>query len=520
MALKAVIGALRVNLGLDSAEFRSGLKSADDRSKRFSRSVKIGLAGAVTAATGALSLMTKQAMGAVDAQAKLAQSLGTTVKSVQVLSRAGDLSGVAMGTVEQATKDLTRRLSQAATGTGPAVDALKRLNLTAGDLLKMPLDARVEAINAAISDFVPAAQQAAVAGQLFGEEGSIAMSRMDPATLRQAARDVEDFGVVVSELDADNIESANDAVSRLGLVATGLGNTLAAAAAPGIERLATGFADLWRKGAPLASALDLVLTNLDRVAAYAGTAATLIAGRFAASFAAATVAAAALNAKLLLTRAALMRTGIGALVVGAGELVLWFGRLVTAAGGFGAALDLMKDVAAEVWDRIVMGPELMRLRMEELGARMKATWGDVMVYLQEKWSGFLARFADLPDILPGAAALKEAADGAAEGLAAARAAAGAAGEEAKRLKEEANGVADAMIRTPLASMQALKETLAGVSEEAGNTATSLARIGEAAGGAGDGGTGAVTQATEDLADAAKETGDSFKTFFKDLAKGS
>ncbi|TDX19622.1 phage tail tape measure protein [Rhodovulum visakhapatnamense] len=520
MALKAVIGALRVNLGLDSAEFRNGLKSADDRSKRFARTVTVGLAGAVTAATGALSLMTKQAMGAVDAQAKLAQSLGTTVKSVQVLSRAGDLSGVAMGTVEQATKDLTRRLSQAATGTGPAVDALKRLNLTAGDLLKMPLDARVEAINAAILDFVPAAQQAAVAGQLFGEEGSIAMSRMDPATLRQAARDVEDFGVVVSELDADNIESANDAVSRLGLVATGLGNTLAAAAAPGIERLATGFADLWRKGAPLASALDLVLSNLDRVAAYAGAAATLIAGRFAASFAAATVAAAALNAKLLLTRAALMRTGIGALVVVAGELVLWFGRLVTAAGGFGAALDLMKDVAAEVWDRIVMGPELMRLRMEELGARMKAIWGEVMVYLQEKWSGFLARFADLPDILPGAAALKEAADGAAEGLAAAKEAAAAAGDEAKRLKREANGVADAMIRTPLASMAALKETLAGVSDEAGNTATSLARIGDAAGGAGDGGTGAVTQATEDLADAAKETGDSFKTFFKDLAKGS
>ncbi|MBL3580507.1 phage tail tape measure protein, partial [Rhodovulum visakhapatnamense] len=520
MALKAVIGALRVNLGLDSAEFRNGLKSADDRSKRFARTVTVGLAGAVTAATGALGLMTRQAMGAVDAQAKLAQSLGTTVRSVQVLSRAGDLSGVAMGTVEQATKDLTRRLSQAATGTGPAVDALKRLNLTAGDLLAMPLDARVEAINAAILDFVPAAQQAAVAGQLFGEEGSIAMSRMDPATLRQAARDVEDFGVVVSEIDADNIESANDAVSRLGLVATGLGNTLAAAAAPGIERLATGFADLWRKGAPLASALDLVLTNLDRVAAYAGAAATLIAGRFAASFAAATVAAAALNAKLLLTRAALMRTGIGALVVGAGELVLWFGRLVTAAGGLSAALDLMKDVAAEVWDRIVMGPELMRLRMEELGARMKAIWGDVMVYLQERWSGFLARFADLPDILPGAAALKEAAEGAAEGLAAAKEAAAAAGDEAERLKREANGVADAMIRTPLASMQALKETLAGVSEEAGNTATSLARIGDAAGGAGDGGTGAVTQATEDLADAAKETGDSFKTFFKDLAKGS
>ncbi|MBK5923768.1 hypothetical protein CCR90_08220 [Rhodovulum sulfidophilum] len=520
MALKAVIGALRVNLGLDSAEFRSGLKSADDRSKRFSRNVKIGLTGAVTAATGALSLMAKQAMGTVDAQAKLAQSLGTTVKSVQVLSRAGDLSGVAIGTVEQATKDLTRRLSQAASGTGPAVKALQQLNLTAADLQKMPLDERIATINAAISDFVPAAQRAAVAGQLFGEEGSIAMARMDPATLRQAARDVEDFGVVVSEIDAENIETANDAVSRLGLVATGLGNTLAAAAAPGIERLATGFADLWRKGAPLSSALDLVLSNLDRVAAYAGTAATLIGGRLVVSLGGAALAATKLAAGLLLTRKALMRTGIGALVIGAGELVLWFGRLVKAAGGFGEALDLMKDVAAEVWDRIVMGPELMRLRMQELGARMKAIWGGVMVYLQEKWTDFLGKFADLPDWAPGAEALKTAAIGAADGLTAAKEAAAAAGEEAKRLKLEANGIADAMIRTPLASMQALKETLAGVSEEAGNTATSLARIGDAAGGEGDGGTSAVTQATERLSDTAKAAGDSFKTFFKDVAKGS
>ena len=36
-----------------------------------------------------------------------------------------------MSGIEQATKDLTRRLSQAATGTGPAADALDRLGLSA-----------------------------------------------------------------------------------------------------------------------------------------------------------------------------------------------------------------------------------------------------------------------------------------------------------------------------------------------------------------------------------------------------
>ncbi len=91
-----------------------------------------------------------------------------------------------MSGIEQATKDLTRRLSQAAAGTDPAADALDRLGLSGGELIALPLDQRVGAINAAIESFVPAAERAAVAGQLFGEEGSIAMSRIDTATLRQA----------------------------------------------------------------------------------------------------------------------------------------------------------------------------------------------------------------------------------------------------------------------------------------------------------------------------------------------
>ena len=121
--------------------------------------------------------MVRSGLATVDAQAKLAQSLGTTVASIQVLERAGELAGVAMSGIEQATKDLTRRLSQAASGAGPAAEALGRLGLSASELLALPLDERVGRINQAIADFVPAAERAAVAGQLFGEEGSIAMSR-------------------------------------------------------------------------------------------------------------------------------------------------------------------------------------------------------------------------------------------------------------------------------------------------------------------------------------------------------
>ena len=128
------------------------MEAANARMAAFSRRVKVATAAAVAAATAAGVAMVRSGLQTVDAQAKLAQSLGTTVASIQTLERAGELAGVSMSGIEQATKDLTRRLSQAAAGSGPAADALDRLGLSATNLIALPLDQRVGAINAAIEE--------------------------------------------------------------------------------------------------------------------------------------------------------------------------------------------------------------------------------------------------------------------------------------------------------------------------------------------------------------------------------
>ena len=138
------------------------MEAANTRVAAFYRRLQIAAAAAATAFAAGAAAMVRSGLQVVDAQAKLAQSLGTTVASIQVLERAGDLAGVSMSGIEQATKDLTRRLSQAAAGTGPAVAALERLGLSATALLELPLDERVGRINQAIQDFVPAAERAAV----------------------------------------------------------------------------------------------------------------------------------------------------------------------------------------------------------------------------------------------------------------------------------------------------------------------------------------------------------------------
>ena len=110
------------------------MELANARLDSFARTAGIALAAVTLAATAAGVAMIRSGLSNVDAQAKLAQSMRTTVESVQTLTWAGELAVVSMGEIEQATKKLTTRLSEAATGSGSAVGALQRLNLTAAQL--------------------------------------------------------------------------------------------------------------------------------------------------------------------------------------------------------------------------------------------------------------------------------------------------------------------------------------------------------------------------------------------------
>ena len=340
---------------------------ANARVAAFARRATLAAAAATAALAAAGAAMIRSGLQTVDAQAKLAASLGTTVASIQVLERAGDLAGVSMGQVEQATVQLTRRLSQAAAGTGPAVDALRRLHLTAEDLQRMPLDRRIAAIQEALGQFVPEAERAAVASQLFGDRAALVFTRIDTATLRQATADVHDFGVVVSDQDAAQIERTNDAISRLGLIWRGVSNQLAVAAAPALEAVADALAAVARTTGPVGIAIKALFDNIGRLTTYAATFAGLMAGRWVAGMAAAALSVRGLATALVVLRGALIRTGIGALIVGAGELVYQFTRLVAGAGGVGEAFRLLGDLAREVWSR-------MGLALDGALARMSAGW--------------------------------------------------------------------------------------------------------------------------------------------------
>ena len=101
---------------------------------------------------------------------------------------------------------------------------------------------------------------------------------------------------------------------------------------------------------------------------YAATFAAFMAGRWVAGLAAAALSVRGLATGLVILRGALIRTGIGALIVGAGELVYPVHAARRRAGGVGEAIGLLGIWRSEVWSRIGLGAR------RRLVANMAASW--------------------------------------------------------------------------------------------------------------------------------------------------
>ena len=116
---------------------------------------------------------------------------------------------------------------------------------------------------------------------------------------------------------------------------------------PLVGRLAEAFRTLAEWGV---TAAELIINNLDRILITAATFAGFMATKWVVSFAAATAANLSFKASLKLVKAAIISTGIGVLVVGAGELFYQFSRLAQAAGGWAQAFELVKGALGELID--------------------------------------------------------------------------------------------------------------------------------------------------------------------------
>jgi len=196
------------------------------------RTALIGVAGAA-----GFGLLVKSSLTSIDTLAKTASKIGTTTEALGKLRFAAELSGVATTTVDMAMQRFTRRLAEAAKGTGEAKGALKELNIDARALMKLSLDEQVLALSDAFGKQKNSADKVRLAMKLFDSEGVALVNTLGLGTeaLKEMFGEAESLGFIMSSEASKGVEETNDSITKLSRVIKGIKDQFSAALAPAIK---------------------------------------------------------------------------------------------------------------------------------------------------------------------------------------------------------------------------------------------------------------------------------------------
>ena len=263
--MAATVGSLIARIGLETARFSAGVKRVDSLTKKMQRQFKrrmfqmrrsinnlsagfTRLFAAVVAVAGpaALGALTVSSLRAIDAQQKFASVIGTTQKELAALQlAASELSGVTDRQTNMALQRMTRRLAEAAMGTGEAKGALKELGVDAAKLSKLDPAKAFRAIGDAIQKVEDPAQQLRLAFKLFDSEGARLVTTLRAGTeVLDAYKEKADaLGLSLTAFETAKIEQANDAFATAKKTVEGFGNVIAVEVANIITGLSNMYVD-------------------------------------------------------------------------------------------------------------------------------------------------------------------------------------------------------------------------------------------------------------------------------------
>ena len=276
----ATIGRLAVVVSASTGAFTTNLKRAVAPLREFGSQVTsvgskvVSLTGALTAlAAGAgLVALTKHAFESIDATAKLADRLGLTTEQLTSLSHAANLSGIDQETLAGAMEKMLNTLGEAATKATPAGAALAKLGLDAATLANQAPDAALRAIADGLVAIHNPAERAAAAVDIFGKSGQqlLPLLLSGAEGIKAAQEEAEKLGLTFSRVDAARVEAANDAMSRLSAIFTGIAQTLAIQLAPFVDALSAKLVGVATSGEGMGSrvvnAFEWVLTAVAKAA--------------------------------------------------------------------------------------------------------------------------------------------------------------------------------------------------------------------------------------------------------------
>lgn len=245
-----IIGSLGVKITADTTDLHGGL----NRARRFVRDgatelrgyanqwTKWGAAATAASAVAAAAIYRSTAQQ-IDQLAKTSEKLGIATEQLAGLRFAAEQTGIAQNTLDMALQRMTRRVAEAAQGTGEAVKAIDELGLSAVDLAQKTPDEALRDIADAMQSVENESDRLRLAFKLFDSEGAGLVNTLagGSAALDDFQSQAEALGIAISSVDAAQVEAANDAINRAQKAIQGVAQQVTVELAPIIEALADEF---------------------------------------------------------------------------------------------------------------------------------------------------------------------------------------------------------------------------------------------------------------------------------------
>lgn len=258
----ALIGSLRVALGLDTAQFATGAKQAQGIASSLSSHFRGAFAGIVAGLSLAgVTAALKSSVDHMDELGKAAQKIGIPVDELSKLEYAARLSDVSLGDLQSSVGKLVKQLADmSGGGKNDASYALQTLGIRAVDAngKLRPTSQIIADIAAKFAGFRDDANKTALAVALFGKSGAdmIPMLNGGRDAIAGAAAELERFGGVVTPQAAAQAEILNDNITRIETAFRSASQQIASDVVPVFNDLTGQFVDAMGGAENLESAIS------------------------------------------------------------------------------------------------------------------------------------------------------------------------------------------------------------------------------------------------------------------------
>lgn len=268
------VGQLTIEMAANVARLQQDMdrayKSVDGTMKRMRKSAETArrALGALATALGAreITRATSRWLSSADQIAKTASKIGMTTEALQEMRYAAELTGVQQKTLDMAMQRFSRRVGEAANGSGELVKTLEQYNIAVknSDGSTRSLDAVLGDLANVIQSTESDQEKLRIAFKAFDSEGAALVNTLKNGSdgLDQMREEARKLGFVLDSETAAAAERVNDQFTRTRRTMDGLKNQVMVRLLPDFEKISDLFYEAAANGAELDYVSRVLSTGL------------------------------------------------------------------------------------------------------------------------------------------------------------------------------------------------------------------------------------------------------------------